>query len=321
MTFISSTRDTVVCDELIRKAARRSLPPVALCVRREVVTVPEYETVDIWCNLTTPACIEQFKRSALRETADVINEPNLFDTFSCSLDQLVERMDRADVETALVPSMQFGNHNHDADPVDISVETVREACNTYPNRFKGLFGIDPTTGMDGVRALERAVEDHGFVGAMAIPYGFGIPPNHRQFYPFYAKCAELGIPVSIQVGHTAVKMSNEYGRPEYVEDVCLEFPELDIIALNTGWPWTSELIAQVWTYPNLYLATTGHAPQYWEDELVNFVRHRGRDKVIWGTNYPFIQFEASLEQLGDLNLMEDAGRKLLSQNAKAVFGL
>lgn len=280
-----------------------------------------YEAIDIWCNLTTPACMEQFKQSALQDTADVINEPNLFDTASCSLDELDEQLDSAGVGTALVPSLQFGNRGHDADPVDVSVDTVRQACDAYPDRFKGLFGIDPTTGMDGVRALERAVEDYGFVGAMAIPYGFGIPPNHRRYYPFYAKCAELGIPVSVQIGHTAVKMSNEYGRPKYLEDICLEFPQLDVIALNTGWPWVSEIIAQVWMHPNLYLATTGHAPQYWDEELVNFVRHRGRDKVIWGTNYPFIQFGSSLEQLEDLNLMNGVGKKLISQNGKAVYGL
>ncbi|WP_227378138.1 amidohydrolase family protein [Haladaptatus halobius] len=279
------------------------------------------ETIDIWCNLTTPACTEQFDRSAFQETADVINKPNLFERISCSLDELVDRMDSAGVTKALIPSLKFGNEAHDADPVDLSVETVREACKTYPDRFEGLVGIDPTNGMDGVRELEQAVENYGFVGAMVVPYGFGYPPNHRRYYPFYAKCAELGVPVSIQVGHTAVKMSNEYGRPQYIEDICLEFPELDIIALNIGWPWTSEIIAQVWTYPNLYLATTGHAPQYWGNELVNFIRNRGRDKVMWGTNYPFIRFETSINQIEELNLMDDVGRMLLSQNAKAVYRL
>ncbi|WP_255152042.1 amidohydrolase family protein [Halorarius halobius] len=279
------------------------------------------DAVDVWCNPTTPTWMEQFRRSAFQETADVINEPDLFDRVECPLDELVDRMDRAGVGTALVPSLKFGDRDHASTPVDISVETVREACETYPGRFEGVFGIDPTTGMEGVRALERAVVEDGFVGAMVVPYGFGLPPNHRRYYPFYAKCAELDVPVSIQIGHTAVKMSNDYGHPEHIEDVCLEFPDLDVIALNIGWPWTREVIAQVWTYPNLYLATTGHAPQYWEDELVNFVRNRGRDKVLWGTNYPFIRFDTSLDQLEDLNLMDDVGRKLLSQNAKAVYGL
>lgn len=265
--------------------------------------------------------MEQFARSALQETANGINEPNLFEVAGGSLDDLVDKMDNAGVGKAFIPSLKFGNHNHSAAVVDIPVESVQDACEAYPNRFEGVFGIDPKTGMEGVRALEQAVTDHGFIGAMAIPYGFGIRPNHRRYYPFYAKCAELGVPVSIQAGHTAVKMSNDYGRPQHLEDICLEFPELDVIALNIGWPWTQEIIAQVWTYPNLYLATTGHAPKYWEGELINFIRNRGQDKVIWGTNHPFILFNDSLNQLDDLNLMDGVRKKLLSQNAKAVYGL
>jgi len=286
-----------------------------------VVPVTEHGAVDVWCNLTTDEWMQQFAQSALQETANAINEPNLFESSACSLDELVERLDSAGVDTALVPSLKFGSRDHDAAPVDIPLQSVVDACEAYPDRFRGLFGIDPNTGMDGVRNLERAVEEHGFVGAMVIPYGFGYPPNHRRYYPFYAKCAELGVPVSIQVGHTAVRMSNEAGKPRYIEDVCVEFPELDVIALNVGWPWTEEVIAQVWTHPNLYLATTGHAPQYWGDELTNYIRSRGRDKVMWGTNYPFIQFGESLDQLSDLNLMDGPSRKLLSQNARAVFGL
>lgn len=280
-----------------------------------------YEVIDVWCNLTTPAWTEQFEQSAFQETADVLDDPNLFNRLRCSLDEFVARMDDAGVGTAVVPSLKFGECDHSAAAVDIPIESVQAACEEYPDRFEGLVGIDPTTGMEGVQELERAINDYGFIGAMVIPYGFGIPPNHRRYYPFYAKCAELEVPVSIQVGHTAVRMQNEYGHPRHIDDICLEFPGLDIIALNIGWPWTSELIAQVWTYSNLYLATTGHGPQYWEDELVQFVQNRGRDKVMWGTNHPFIRFNESLNQLGDLNLMDDVGRMLLSHNAKAVYDL
>jgi predicted TIM-barrel fold metal-dependent hydrolase len=172
-----------------------------------------------------------------------------------------------------------------------------------------------------VRRLERFVDDNGFVGAHIVPYGFRIPPNHRRYYPFYAKCAELDVPVMIQIGHTAVGLPNDPGRPEYIDDIALEFPELDIVAANIGWPWTSEAIAITWTHSNVYIATTGHPPQYWDPEFVDFIQGRGRSKVLWGTNYPTVDIGSSLQQVDELNIGEATEQQLLRENAHRVFGL
>jgi len=67
--------------------------------------------------------------------------------------------------------------------------------------------------MHGVRELERGVKELGFVGAHLHIYGFGIPVNDRLLYPFYAKCAELGVPVMMQIGHSAECMPSEMGGP------------------------------------------------------------------------------------------------------------
>ena len=40
----------------------------------------------------------------------------------------------------------------------------------YPDRFSGLAGIDPFRGMQGLRDLENAVNEMGFVGAHLYPH-------------------------------------------------------------------------------------------------------------------------------------------------------
>ena len=40
-----------------------------------------------------------------------------------------------------------------------------ELCQKYPDRFSGAAGVDTTRGMQGLRDLERAVKDYGFVAA------------------------------------------------------------------------------------------------------------------------------------------------------------
>ena len=46
-----------------------------------------------------------------------------------------------------------------------------------------------------------AVRDLGFVGAHLYPHWFELPPDHAKYYPFYAKCCELDVPIMMQVGH------------------------------------------------------------------------------------------------------------------------
>ena len=79
-------------------------------------------------------------------------------------------------------------------------EVVARACEKYPGRFYGLAGVDPTQGMAGVRAFEDAVRNMGFIGAHAYPHWFETAPDHARWYPYYAKCCELGVPFMTQVG-------------------------------------------------------------------------------------------------------------------------
>ena len=67
--------------------------------------------------------------------------------------------------------------------------------------FFGLCGLDPFHG-DGRRspAGTRGERTSGFVGAHLYPHWFNLEPNAAKYYPFYAKCIELDVPVQMQVG-------------------------------------------------------------------------------------------------------------------------
>jgi predicted TIM-barrel fold metal-dependent hydrolase len=104
-----------------------------------------------------------------------------------------------------------------------------------------------------------------------------------------------------------------------VDDIALDFPELDIVAAHTGWPWSQELEALAWKHPNVYIGTSGHLPRYWDDNLVSFLKSRGRDKMLFGTDYPVFDYPRGLEQVKAMELDEEVERKLLGENAKRVF--
>ena len=112
-------------------------------------------------------------------------------------------MDEASIEKSLVASVKFGTISHPTSRLiwDVTPEEVKAIVDRAPDRFRGVYGINPITRMNGVRELERAVKEYGFVAAYIHPYEFG-PLNHRMWYPFYTKCIELDVPVISQTGHS-----------------------------------------------------------------------------------------------------------------------
>lgn len=202
------------------------------------------------------------------------------------------------------------------------VEEVVAAHEAAPDRIFGLYGVNPRLRMDGVRKLERLVKDHDFKGMHLHPHGFGVPPNHAWYFPYYAKCEELGVVVTVSMGHTLDHMPNDVARPMFLDDVALYFPNLTIVCGHTGWPWVEEAVALASKHRNVYIGTSGYAPKYWDQKLVDFVdSRRGRHKVLWGTDYPLVRHAECLEQIKDLDLKPETERALLNENTRRVYGL
>jgi predicted TIM-barrel fold metal-dependent hydrolase len=242
---------------------------------------------------------------------------------SFTVEEFVARMDELEVQAVACPSLKQATYRRRAMAVDIEHEHIAGLIAAARDRVIGLAGIDPLSGMPGVRHLERAVTEFGFRGAHVHPFGWGLPLNSREWWPFYAKCAELDVPVLFQTGHSAEFMPSACGKPILLDDVAIWFPELNLVGAHTGWPWVEELIAMAWKHPNVYIATSGHAPKYWDPKLVRFLnaRNRGIGKVMWGTDYPLIDHGESLSQIAQLDLKPEATQSLLHDVAAKLFKL
>ncbi|MFH4324601.1 amidohydrolase family protein, partial [Acinetobacter baumannii] len=125
-------------------------------------------------------------------------------------------------------------------------ELIAEVVAQHPQRFKGVIGINPSRIMMWLGKLERAVRELGFVGAHLYPHWFKRRPDHRIYYPFYAKCAELGVPIQIQVGHSAQRFLPTVAHPMTLDRIAIDFPELKIIGIHIGYPWTEAMISVAW---------------------------------------------------------------------------
>ena len=206
---------------------------------------------------------------------------------------------------------------------EIPYEVIADICAAHPDRFSGLAGIDQTRGMQGLRDLTQAVEEYGFVGAHWYPHWFACAPDAAQIYPYYAKCCELGIPIMMQVGQNLVYSKERrlpsVARPILLDQVAIDFPDLPIIGIHIGVPWTDEMIAMCWKHANIYTAGDAYAPKHWPKQYVRYADSYGSHKVLFGTDWPVIDPERAVAEVADLGLRPASHAKMMRENALAVF--
>ena len=97
---------------------------------------------------------------------------------------------------------------------------------------------------------------------MAALYN-NLPASDRRYYPLYAKCVELDVPVRI---YSTMNYANDrpydLGHPRHLDQIAMDFPELRIDAALSGWPWVNDLVGLMRRHPNLYCDTSAHHPHY-----------------------------------------------------------
>ena len=279
--------------------------------------------IDIVCNLHTPETVRKGQtgiddtfKAQVRMAADMRD--------GVSIEDYLAKMDRAGIERSLLIAVRAGDlrvkHSF-----ELPYEDVAAVCARYPDRFSGLAGIDPYRGMHGLRDLENAVKNFGFVGAHLYPHWFELAPDHAKYYPYYAKCCELDIPIMMQVGqnliYTRERRLPSVARPITLDRVAIDFPELNLLGIHIGVPWTDEMIAMAWKHENVFIGVDAYAPKHWPPALVHYMNSYGRDKVLFGTDWPVIDPERAMAEISAMNIRPESRQALLRGNALKIFKL
>jgi len=279
--------------------------------------------IDIVCNLYTPEVVRDGQTGLDDDFKEQIRMPEDMRA-GVTINDYLGRMDRAGIERSLLVAVRAGDINVKGG-FEIPYERVCAVCEAHPARFSGLAGIDPFRGMQGVRDLEQAVTEYGFVGAHLYPHWCGLPPDHAKYYPFYTKCAELGVPIMMQVGHNLVysraRRLPSVGRPICLDQVAIDFPELKLIGIHIGIPWTEEMISMCWKHENVFTAGDAYAPKYWPASFVHYANSYGRHKVMFGTDWPVIDPERAVAEIDELGMRAESKQLLMRDNALRVFDL
>ncbi|KIW89327.1 uncharacterized protein Z519_10181 [Cladophialophora bantiana CBS 173.52] len=272
--------------------------------------------VDVWANPIALDGVPEAKRLFQQSHAD----PALL-ARRPTPQELVAMMDSAGVSQICLASWCRPGQ------VVFSNDQVAEFTRAYPDRIFGLASVDLLDPVNAVRELEHYVVNEGFKGLRVVPWLWGLPPTDAHYWPLYVKCVELDIPFCTQVGHTGPLCPSEVGRPiPYIDTIALKFPQLKIICGHIGYPWTAEMVAVAWKHENVYIDTSAYLPKYYPPELVTFANTTGSKKVMFGTNFPQLTWNACVDSV-KRHLLEEGGLRreviaaFMGGNARRVLKL
>lgn len=223
-------------------------------------------------------------------------------------EDLIAALDSADVGAAVVSIMEPGH-----------ADWVGDAQRRFPGKILPAMIVDPTKGMAEIRRVLDYHERHGVRCLRIPPFRYSVPPTDRIYWPFYVKAIELDIPVSMNAGMPGPRRPGGVQNPIFFDEVAFHFPELRIVMTHCGQPWTDEAISVMAHWDNVFMSCTSVAPKYWPPQFVQFINTRGKDKMLFGTEFPTIDWSRAREDIDALALRPDAAPLFFAENAKRIF--
>ncbi len=201
-------------------------------------------------------------------------------------------------------------------------EEPRRAIREHPGRFLGMVDVDPREGMDAVRKIRQYHDEYGIVAVSSFPAGYMTPINAAAYYPVYATCVELGLPIFLTAGVPGPRVPLAAQKVELLDEICWFFPELKVVMRHGADPWTELAVKLMLKWPNLYYSTSAFAPKHYPEAIIRYANTRGADKIIYAGYFPAgLTYDRIMSEMPNVAFKDDVWPKFLRENALSVLGL
>ncbi len=231
---------------------------------------------------------------------------------------MLEEMDEGGVTMGVVTGRQAN-----AFMGNVPNDDIVAIVNDYPGKFIGVAGIDPSDPAKAIDEIERVVVNGPLTAAGIEP---GVLPtplycDDRRIYPVYEYCQRHDIPMLI-MGGGGNGPDLSHSNPEHIDRVCGEFPKLTIINTHGGYPWSEQICFVAFKRPNLYLCPDMY--MFNVPGVSNYVMAANtflKDRIVFGTAYPFIGFKEGVEGVKTLPFKPEVLPNFFYKNAARALKL
>lgn len=237
-----------------------------------------------------------------------------------TVEGLIEAMDDAGITTGVLTSgLSDPERSHRLG--GYAAEDFLAIAESHPGRFLVSVAVDRATKpVDNCRRVRELAQHPAVVMVRVTPLVEQYELNHRLYYPVYASCAELGLPVSINVGIPGPQVRSRCQDPVLLEDLLIDFPDLTVVGAHMGHPYEALLITYMLKWPRLHLMTSAYLATYMDPALVRFMdSSRGRGRVLFASDHPVIPARKALDAARQLPLSEEAMAEFLGGAATRLL--
>lgn len=207
-------------------------------------------------------------------------------------EQFVEYLDEQGVEKAAIINYvtPILGYTHDVN------EWAADFRDAAPDRILAFGGFDPNETDDPEAELDRALSDLDLDGIKIHPPHQNLQANDYLSDPgyrssdglrrLYERCADADVPVMVHTGTSIFPGArSRLSDPMPLDDVAVDFPDLDIIMAHGGRPmYTDEAWFLLRRHENIYFDVSSIPPS-------NLLEHFPRleevvEQVLFGTDWP-----------------------------------
>lgn len=197
-------------------------------------------------------------------------------------------------------------------------------------RLVPMGGIHPAHVDNVVDEADRLVQKLGI-------RAFKVHPPHQHLYPHaytqdvpkladvYEAAESHQVPVTIHTGTSIFPgAKNRFADPLYVDDVAVDFPDVNILLAHCGRPfWMEKAFFLARRHDNVHLEVSGIPPKKLLDYMPRLaqVEH----KVVWGSDWPspgVTSLRKNVQDFLALSGLSDAAKgRILWENGARLFGI
>ncbi len=193
---------------------------------------------------------------------------------------------------------------------------VAEAAEQFPDRILPYITINPNYPLEEIEAEIRHWHDTtGIKGFKLHPSLHKATTLDDGYTPVYEYCQEHGLPI---LSHC---WNGEGGLEKVIATLSERYPAVSFLNAHSSSTW--EVIEQnckvAREYEQYYLDLAGSVLLY--GGLETMVERVGAEKILFGTDVPFIDPRPGLGRMLCARISDEDKRKILGLNAKRIFGI
>jgi len=198
-------------------------------------------------------------------------------------------------------------------------EYVAKYVAAHSDHLIGFLSLDPTqAGWE--EELRYGHQELRLRGIKLMPMYAGFRPDEPRLDALWSYAQQHHLPVLLHTGTTFIAQAPlEFTLPRHLDPVATRFPDVPIIMAHLGHPYEGECVVTARKHPNLFadISALHYRPWQFYNSLMLVQEYDIWDKILFGTDYPFTNVDATLAGLRSLNQML-AGTSLPRLNEGAI---